>query len=111
QHQPHWFAAAFTVLWSHTHAAGGHFYMSKYRIHIAGAPNALVGCIPSEPHGTSLQNLSPDDADTGFFQRGMAFVTSSRLPGIWKKYQKAQLSHAQALEVLQNSHSGDENFE
>ena len=85
--------------------------MSKYGIRIAGAPNTLVVWIPSEPHGTSLQNFSPDDRYTDFFQRGLAFVTSARLPGIWAKYQKSQLSHAQAAEALHNPDgSGDEKF-
>ncbi|KAF8809194.1 hypothetical protein BYT27DRAFT_7284279 [Phlegmacium glaucopus] len=111
EHQPHHFAVSFTVSRSHDHSAGGHFYMSRYGIRIASAPNTLIAWIPSEPHGTSLQNFSPGDSDPDFFQRGLAFVTSSRLPSIWAKYQKARLSHAEALEVLENPGSSDEKFE
>jgi len=87
--------------------------MSKYRIRIAGASNTLVAWKPSEPHGTSLQDFSPEDEDPSFFQRGLAFVTSARLPAIWAKYQAAELSHAEALEDLQNPKAGasDEKFE
>ncbi|KAF8812734.1 hypothetical protein BYT27DRAFT_7071704, partial [Phlegmacium glaucopus] len=59
EHQPHHFAMSFIVLQSHDHSAGGHFYMSRYGIHIASAPNKLIAWIPSEPHGTSLQDFSP----------------------------------------------------
>ena len=83
--------------------------MSKYGIRIAGAPNSLVVWIPSEPHDTSLQNFSPTDKDPGFFQRGLAFVTSARLPKIWAKYQAAQINRAAALEALQDA--DDEQFE
>ena len=40
-------------------------------------------------------------------------MTSARLPAIWAKYQAAELSHAEALEDLQNLKAGasDEKFE
>ena len=86
--------------------------MSKYGIRIAGAPDSLVAWIPTEPHGTSLQNFSPADAVPDFSQKGLAFVTSARLPKIWARYQNAEFSHAAALKALREDvGSGDEKFE
>ena len=86
--------------------------MSKYGIRIAGARDSLVAWVPSEPHGTSLQNFSPEVPVPDFYQRGLAFVTSPRLPKIWEKYRNAELSRTEALKALQeDAGSGDEKFE
>jgi hypothetical protein len=108
ENQPHKFVIVLTVSRSHNKAAGGHFYMSKYGIRIAAAPNTLVVWTPSDPHGTSLQNFAPGDQGVHFFQRGLAFVTSACLPSIWATYQRAQLSRAQAVAALHNEGSGSE---
>ena len=80
--------------------------MAKYGIRIQGASNTLVIWIPKEDHGTSLQNIAPksqdteDRLDSSFFQRGLAFVTPQRLPGVWKKYIQAKLKWEEAIEEL-----------
>jgi hypothetical protein len=42
ENQPHRFAVSLTASRSHPASAGRHFFMSKYGIRIAGAPNSLV---------------------------------------------------------------------
>lgn len=110
--QPHKFAVSLTTERSHGDEAGGHFYIAKYGIRIRGAPNTLVVWIPSEPHGTSLQDFSPLDKDPTFSQRGLAFVTSPRLKSVWEKYKKKLMDRAKALESLYGECAeGDELFE
>ncbi|KAF8233007.1 hypothetical protein L208DRAFT_1269135, partial [Tricholoma matsutake] len=75
KHQPHKFAVSLTTDHSTGAEAGGHFFISKYGIQIHRAPNTLVVWISSEPHGTSLQDFSPQDEEPDFSQRGIAFVT------------------------------------
>jgi hypothetical protein len=50
------------------------------------APDTLIVWQPRHYHGTSLQRLDPYAIDPNMVQRGMSFVTSSRLPAIWKRY-------------------------
>jgi hypothetical protein len=114
--QPHKYAIALTTSRSHDFDGGGHFFMAKYGIRIHAAANTLVIWIPGEDHGTSLQNFSPpvkgSDPDPDFFQRGLAFVTSGRLVGVWKKYQKSQLSQQAAAKALYGKGApSDEIFE
>ena len=110
--QPHKFAVSLTTERSRGDEAGGHFYISKYGIRIRGAPNTLVVWIPSELHGTSLQDFSPLDKDPAFSQRGLAFVTSSQLKSVWEKYKKKLMDQAEALKALYGECAeGDELFE
>jgi hypothetical protein len=116
--QPHKFAISLTTSRSHDFAGGGHFFMAKYGIRIRAAANTLVVWKPRDDHGTSLQNFSPpavkggNNPDPNFFQRGLAFVTSARLPGVWRRYQKAQLSQEGAAEALYGEGSpSDEIFD
>jgi hypothetical protein len=94
--QPHKYAFSLTTSRSHDADGGGHFFMAKYGIRVRAAANTLVGWIPGEDHGTSLQNFSPPvkgrNFDPNFSQQGLAFVTSARLPGVWERYREAQLS-------------------
>jgi hypothetical protein len=98
--QPHKYAASLTTERSCGDEAGGHFFISKYGIRIQAAPNTLVVWSPSEYHGTSLQDFSPLDEDPAFSQRGLAFVTSPRLKGVWEKYKKNLVDQVEALEAL-----------
>jgi hypothetical protein len=66
---------------------------------VQGAANTLVAWIPSEPHGTSLQDVDPSDSNPAFCQRGLAFVTSNRLPSVWQKYIQGQITHANATQA------------
>jgi len=51
-------------------------------------------------HGTSLQDLDPHDTNPAFLQRGLAIVTPSRLPYVWKKYCDKEYNSQQCLESL-----------
>ncbi len=86
EHQPHKWAAAWTVERISGRNGGGNFFISDYGIQVMSAPNTLVVWQPRHLHGTSLQNYRPDEINPFYAQRGMAFVTSTRLMGVWKKY-------------------------
>ena len=100
EHQPHKFAVSLMTEGSAGAEAGGHFFISKYGIRICGAPNTLVVWIPSKPHGTSLQDFSPQDAEPDFSQRGIAFVTPSWLKSVWEQYELKLVDQAGAMEAL-----------
>jgi hypothetical protein len=79
---------------------GGHFFLAQYHIRVESAPNTLVIWQPRHWHGTSLQKFSPFDDKPGFYQRGMAFVTSNRLKNVWNRYVWGQLSSDEAQKEL-----------
>ena len=112
EHQPHKFAISWTVRRDHPPDAGGHFYISTYRIRVQAAANTLVVWRPADIHGTSLQDLGPADPNPAFLQTGIAIVTSNRLPSVWKKYRNGVLSHQDAMRILlEGNHELDEDFE
>ncbi|GLB39703.1 hypothetical protein LshimejAT787_0702130 [Lyophyllum shimeji] len=90
--QPHKYGVSWTLTRTGGVEWGGHFYLAKYGIRVQGAPNTVIVWIPQEAHGTSLQDVHPDDCSPPFCQRGLAFVTSNRLPGVWEKYLAGQMS-------------------
>jgi len=51
--------------------------MGSYQIHIQAAPNTLIIWVPADIHGTSLQNLDPNDENLAFIQTGITIVTSN----------------------------------
>ncbi|KAF8230741.1 hypothetical protein L208DRAFT_1280486 [Tricholoma matsutake] len=106
EHQPHKFAVLLTTERSAGAEAGGHFFISKYGIRIRGAQNTLVVCISSEPHGTSLQDFSPQGEEPDFSQRGIAFVTPSRLKSVWEQYKLKLVDQAGAMEGLYGREAG-----
>ncbi len=89
--QPHKYAAALTIERKGGEDDGGHFFIGTYGIKVVSSDNTLVVWQPRNIHGTSLQNRLPGDDNPSFLQRGLAFVTSPRLPKIWQKYM-AQLA-------------------
>ncbi len=84
--QPHKFAAAFTAVRKGEDDDGGHFYVGAYGIRVKASANSLVVWQPQHLHGTSLQNCDPKEVNPDFLQQGLAFVTSARLPNVWKRY-------------------------
>lgn len=86
ENQKHKYAAALTVKRNGDNEAGGHFFIGTYGIKVVLADNSLVVWQPKHIHGTSLQDRLPTDKNPSFLQRGLAFVTSPRLPNIWAKY-------------------------
>ncbi|GLB37799.1 hypothetical protein LshimejAT787_0408500 [Lyophyllum shimeji] len=98
--QPHKYGVSWTLTRTGGAEWGGHFYLAKYGIRVQGAPNTVVVWLPGEAHGTSLQDIHPDDCNPPFCQRGLAFVTSNRLVGVWEKYLAGQVSMKDVEEAL-----------
>jgi len=74
---------------------------------VQSAANTVVAWMPKHTHGTSLQDwlLNADDPD--FSQTGVSFVTSTRIPGAWKRYQEGLLSQEGAENDLQQENGGE----
>ncbi|RDB28016.1 hypothetical protein Hypma_002267 [Hypsizygus marmoreus] len=106
--QPHKYAASWTLSRDVGVAGGMHFYFAKYGVRVQAAPNTVIVWIPTEPHGTCLPNYHPRDSKSPFSQRGLAFVTSNRLPSIWQSYIEGRLTHAQTLHKI--THRSDERY-
>jgi hypothetical protein len=82
---------------------GGNFFLASHGVRIQAASNSLIVWRPRLIHGTSLTYQNPDlskPSTTDFFQQGLAFVTSRRLPGAWEKYQAKKLSQEDAEALL-----------
>ncbi|KAK7018074.1 hypothetical protein VNI00_018393 [Paramarasmius palmivorus] len=94
--QPHRFAISWTTGRDGSPEEGGHFYNGRLRIRVQGAANTLVIWKPEDVHGTSLQNVHPDDSNPKVVQTGLAIVTSSRISSIFSKYKAGQLSEVAA---------------
>lgn len=108
--QPHTWAASWTLSRSGGAEYGCHFYLARYGIRIQAAANTLIVWIPEEEHGTSVPDLDPYDANPAFCQRGLAFVTSNRLPGIWRKYLSGLLDHARAEAEIDGDGEDSEDY-
>ena len=100
ERQPHKYAIAWTVRRDHPPEAGGHFYIGTYKMRIQAAPNTLVVWRPTDVHGTSLQDLDPKEENPQFLQTGLAIVTPSRLPAVWKKFCKGELKYQEMIKIL-----------
>ncbi|RDB18282.1 hypothetical protein Hypma_000646 [Hypsizygus marmoreus] len=102
--QPHKYAASWTLSHNIGLPGGMHFYFAKYGIRVQAAPNTVIVWIPTDAHGTCLPNYHPNDNEPPLLQRGLAFVTSNRLPSVWQAYVDGHISHARALhEITQRS--------
>ncbi|KAG6835879.1 hypothetical protein H0H93_013719 [Arthromyces matolae] len=86
EHQPHKWAISWTISRGNVDNAGCNFYLARYGVRVQMDADTMVAWRPDDLHGTSLPKAEPDDKDPIFKQRGMAFVTSPRLPGVWKDY-------------------------
>jgi len=108
EHQPHKYAMAWTVRRDHPPDAGGHFYIGTYRIRIQAAPNTLVIWKPTDIHGTSLQDLDPNDENPAFIQTGLAIVTPNRLRKLWRDYKENAITYGDlVLELTAKSDDDD----
>jgi hypothetical protein len=81
---PHKYALAWTAMRALGNNDGGHFFLSRHRIRVQSAANTLVIWPPELEHGTSLQNVQPNE--TTVFQAGMSIVTSHRMAATWNRY-------------------------
>lgn len=104
--QPHTFGVAWTTSRTTDPLAtsldnGGHFFLASHGIRIQSSPNSLLIWRPGILHGTSLPLQDPRGPSTLFCQRGLAFVTSSRLPEAWQLYEvDKQAASAEVLSTL-----------
>jgi hypothetical protein len=73
---PHEWAISMTTERNQPNIYGGAFYFAKHGVRVAGAPNTLVAWKQRQYHGTSLQDIDPEDPSPAFSQRGLAIVTS-----------------------------------
>ncbi|KAG6915890.1 hypothetical protein DXG01_009392 [Tephrocybe rancida] len=98
--QPHKFAAPWAPSRTSAESAGCNFYDAKHGIRIQQAANTMVVWQPGNMHATSLPDCDPLDPEPVFLQRGLAFVTSPRLPAMWRKYLDGHMARNEALEHL-----------
>ncbi|KAG6849604.1 hypothetical protein H0H93_007056 [Arthromyces matolae] len=84
--QPHKWAVSWTVSRGNLKDAGCNFYLARYGIRVQMSSDTMIAWRPTDLHGTSLPHADPKDKNPEFKQRGMAFVTSSRLSRVWNKY-------------------------
>ncbi|KAG6820060.1 hypothetical protein H0H93_005900 [Arthromyces matolae] len=95
EHHPHKWAVSWT-LYRTPKSIGSDFFLADKGIRIRQASNTAIGWSPPLDHGTSLPDCDPTDADPVFRQLGVAFVTSNRLAGAWRKYQLGLISREEA---------------
>ncbi|KAJ3554188.1 hypothetical protein NP233_g12477 [Leucocoprinus birnbaumii] len=105
ERQPHKYSVSWTTARSLEPSAsdldnGGHFFIASHGIRIQAAANTMIIWKPELWHGTSLSLQDPKSLITGYRQRGLAFVTSSRLPKAWARYSTGQLTKEAAEEWL-----------
>lgn len=83
--------------------AGGHFFFASHGVRVQAAANTVIVWQPKRFHGTSLHHTrNPDKISSQFYyQRGLAFVDSSRLLDVWKAYKKKEISHEQSVARLE----------
>ncbi len=87
---------------------GGNFFLASHGVRIQAAANSLIIWRPALWHGTSLSYQDPKKPSTEFAQRGLAFVTSSRLPSAWERYRVGILTKKQAEALLLEHEPSDE---
>ncbi|KAG6836575.1 hypothetical protein H0H93_006531 [Arthromyces matolae] len=95
ERHPHKWAVSWTMYRTPA-ATGSDFFLANLGIRIQQASNTAIGWQPACSHGTSLPDCRPDEDDPTFRQIGVAFVTSNRLAGAWKKYQAGLITREEA---------------
>lgn len=111
--QPHKWSISFTTnrTWDKDFPsvdAGGHFYITEYGIRVRAAANTLIAWQPKDWHGTSLPLMNPVDSSKEYHQRGLAFVTSSRLPRAIKLWREGKKREAEDELLVGEGHSEHE---
>lgn len=115
EYQPHEYAISWTtsrqVDGAFPHVLnGGNFFLASHGVRIQAAANSLIVWRPRLMHGTSLGYQTPRKPSTDFFQQGLAFVTSARLPGAWEAYRAKKISQEEAEAQLLEPHDSSDNF-
>ncbi|KAH9837878.1 uncharacterized protein C8Q71DRAFT_706307 [Rhodofomes roseus] len=107
EHQPHRYAYSWTTNRNLNEDEGGNFYVASYGVKVCMAPNTFIAWCPRDVHGTSLMKRDPGRPDPPFAQWGLSVATSSRLPGIWKKYRDGIISAEQAAKEWEETLEDD----
>ncbi|CDO68133.1 hypothetical protein BN946_scf185003.g5 [Trametes cinnabarina] len=89
EHQPHGHAIQWIISRSHGEAYGGHFYISAYGVRIINTSDTMIAWRPTDEHGTSLAQYSPNDPTPPFNQFGICYCTSQRLATVRRVYGNA----------------------
>ncbi|EKM74235.1 hypothetical protein AGABI1DRAFT_48372 [Agaricus bisporus var. burnettii JB137-S8] len=102
--QPHEWAISLTTSRTFDSAyaseqAGGHFYVASHGVRVQAKENTLISWRPKDWHGTSLLLVDPMNKNKEYHQRGLSFVTSSRLPSAIEAHKAGLLSDAQLESV------------
>lgn len=85
--------------------------MALYGVRAQQAKNTMIVWRSKDWHGTSLHPISgvDDPNNPRYCQRGMSFVTSTRLPTVWKRYKEAREGYGEeeaARELFGNMEDG-----
>ena len=97
---PHEWAISLTTEHNQDDTYGGAFYFADYGIRVAGASNTLIAWKQKQYHGTSLQNLDPDDPAPPFSQCGLAIVTSTHLLNTYNRWKEKKITAAEARATI-----------
>ncbi|KAL0065369.1 hypothetical protein AAF712_007574 [Marasmius tenuissimus] len=100
ERQPHKFVMSWTTSRDGSVDRGGHFYNCRLHTRVQAARNTLVVHIPEEEHGTSLQDVDPEDPEPEEVnQAGMSIFTSNLLPGVFRKFVEGLITCSEAEEI------------
>lgn len=74
---------------------GGDFFVAQYGIMMEASHDCLFSWMPEDYHCSSLGTFDPltdflDDDNPAYNQHSIAFVTSSRIRSVYRKYKEAQ---------------------
>lgn len=87
--------------------------MATHGIRVRAAANTVIAWKPMDWHATSLALVNDSDTAKEYHQRGLAFVTSSRLPGVIEKYRQGLITEEvrdkEALQIHASNADDDEN--
>ncbi|KAF6741026.1 hypothetical protein DFP72DRAFT_343901 [Ephemerocybe angulata] len=116
EHQGHRYAINWNSLREGRVCRGGDFYAASHGICMKSAADSLFSWVPGDWHTTGLGSFDPfADAphreDPDFNQHSIAFVTSGRVKGVYRKYETERALSAPdriraAVEEF-DEHSGD----
>ncbi|KAH6893796.1 hypothetical protein BKA70DRAFT_1118610 [Coprinopsis sp. MPI-PUGE-AT-0042] len=90
--QPHDWGVFWTTLRQGSNPRGNHFYLASYGVCVRSAEDTSVAWRPSDYHTSSMGNwdlpasFKRNLSDPTMRQQGIAFVTSTRIPAVYRKW-------------------------
>ncbi|KAF7779006.1 hypothetical protein Agabi119p4_3351 [Agaricus bisporus var. burnettii] len=88
---------------------GGHFYVAEYGVRVRAAANTIIAWRPKDYHGTSLFSFDGENRGKQFYQRGLSFVTSNRLPKAMQLLKEDKIKEAEEELLGADGHDEHEN--